>query len=230
MQILHRILFAQQSERHLGHLPDVRPQRRIRFQHIPYQLMHLLRILGTIRHRKRPTLNRQRTLAERQHKKQQLVQHTAQRPNVRLARNIMSRIQIHHFGRPIRQRRILLDLLLHRRNAVRVRIQNPRRRRTEIAQHKVSAIRLQDVLDFQITMHDRRLTVMQPRHRLANVAEDLQHLLFGEADRQASVHHGQHVVAAERHQQQHLVDAVRAERDTGIDVADDVLVAGQVAL
>lgn len=35
---------------------------------------------------------------------------------------------------------------------------------------------------------------------------------------------------AEGHQQEDFVDAVRAERDAGVNVTDNVLVAGQIAL
>jgi len=77
---------------------------------------------------------------------------------------------------------------------------------------------------------DGRLAVVQPRHRLANITEDLQHLELTEARLQVLVHHLQHVRPAVRHQDQHLVHPVARVRDARVHEAYYVFVPAQVAL
>lgn len=79
-------------------------------------------------------------------------------------------------------------------------------------------------------MDDGRLAVVQPRHRLANITEDLQHLELTEARLQVLVHHLQHVRPAVRHQDQHLVHPVARVRDARVHEAYYVFVPAQVAL
>ena len=76
-------------------------------------------------------------------------------------------------------------------------------------------------------MDDGSLTVVQPRHGFAHVAEDGEHFRFEETDLEFIVHQLEDMRFVERHEQQHFVDAVVRVGDAGIDVADQVLVPVQ---
>lgn len=182
MQILHGIILAGQSKGHLAHLPDVRSSLQIRVQHILDQLVHALRVLGGVRNGELPVLDGQRALPKGQREEAELVEHAAEGPDVRLGRNALSPVQIDHLGSSIRERRVLLYLLLHHSDSVLLGIQRLGRGRAKVTEHKVPAVRLQDVLHLQVAMNDRRLAVVQTGDGLGNITEDGEHLGLREAN------------------------------------------------
>lgn len=175
-------------------------------------------------------LNGERTFAKRQRKEAQLVEHAAKRPDVGLRCNRFVCVEVYHFGCTIRQGGVFFDLLLHGSDAVCLRIQYFGCGRAEIAQHKVAIVTLQNVLNLKISMNYGRVTMMEAGYSLGDVTEYHHHFSLSESRLQATIHHGQHVVATMRHQQQNLVHTVTGVCYRGVHIVDDVLVAAQVAL
>lgn len=133
IQILNRIRPTCHPKSDLADLKNVRPPVAVGLQHESNELMHCLRIFGIVGYREVSVLNRQRALAKRQGEEAELVEKAPERPNIGLRRDgLAERVQIDHLGRAIRQRRVLLNLLLDHRHAMRFWIQNLAGRTPEI--------------------------------------------------------------------------------------------------
>jgi hypothetical protein len=108
------------------------------------------RVSRVIRNGKVGVLDGEGALAKGQLEEAELVEQAAERPHVGLGGDGAAEVEVDHFGRSVRQSRVLFDLLLDTSHSVCLRIQHLARGRPKVAEHKVAVLILQDVLHLWI--------------------------------------------------------------------------------